>query len=404
MPVYSYEALDARGQAAKGVVTADAHRAAVDQVLSRGLYPVKVSEQAEAQGLSLASLTGKRISPTAAETFTRELGHLLAAGVPLSRALQLLSREASSPAARKAWEEVRDEVTGGASLAQAMSRFPQAFSRVNIAMVKAGEQGGFLEIVLAQIADLRSRERDLMGRVKAAMVYPVILMTLMTAVVIFLLTYFIPKFSSMFEDFGAALPKLTQVIVFASDLVRDYGLVVAVGIAGLVVLCRRLMQTEAGRRQFEHLLLKTPGIGQVSARFALVRFTRMLGTLLGAGVPLTNALRTARDALGNQTLYDAVSDAIDQVQEGAALSRSLASCPALFSPSTVEMIAIAEETGRLDVELVRIANVNETELDRRLRLLVAALEPLMLMVMASVVGTIVVGMLLPIFTLQDLIK
>lgn len=405
MPNFIYQALDANGQTSNGVVAAPGRAAAIEQVVGRGLHPVKVEEKADRRGATggLFPASG-RVSAAQAETFTRELANLLTAGVSLSRALHILAREASSPAARKQWDHIREEVTGGAALADAMAGLPRTFTPVNVAMVRAGEQGGFLDVVLSQIADFRARERDLMGRVKAAMIYPAILATLMVGVVIFLLTYFIPKFTGIFDEFGAALPRLTQAIVLVSDAVRDYGLFVALAIVAAVILIRRSLGSDSGRRTMEKIVLGTPGLGVVSARFALVRFCRMLGTLIGSGVPLISALRTSRDALGNQTLHDAVTLAIEQVQQGESLARSLSTCPRLFPASVIEMIAIAEETGRLDKELVRLSTTYEAELDRRLRMLVSMLEPLLLFVMAAVVGTIVVGMLLPVFTLQDLIK
>jgi type II secretory pathway component PulF len=171
-----------------------------------------------------------------------------------------------------------------------------------------------------------------------------------------------------------------------------------------IVMIRRSIQTESGRRVLERTILRTPMLGRVVAHFALVRFSRMLGTLLNAGVPLVSSLRVAKEAIGNQTLADTVVQGIEDVQQGASLSRSLSKAAELFPPSVIEMIAIAEETGRLDKELVRLSLVYESELDRRLRMLVALAEPLLLFLMAGLIGTVVIGMLLPVFNLQDLIK
>ena len=391
MPTFSYQAVDTQGRAANGAVSAGDRSAAVDLVLGQGLQPVKVEEKAAgANGHGVASwIGGARVSRTAAEAFVRELGNLLTAGVSLSRSLEILMREASSPAAERMCAQIRGDVVDGASLAQAMGRFPNVFPPVNVAMVRAGEEGGFLEVVLAQIASFRARERELTSRVKAAMIYPAILMALMAGVLIFLLTYFIPKFRTIFANFGESLPALTQTIIALSNVVREYGPVLLVAGVLAVVALRRLLSTDAGRRKLQQLTLATPGLGTVTARFALVRFARLLGTLIDAGVPMMSALRTARDAIGNQLLHDAVSRSIDEVQKGQPLSRSLADCPMLFPASVMEMIAVAEETGRLGEELVRIADTYESDLDRRLRNLVAMLEPVLLMVMASVVGTIV---------------
>jgi type II secretory pathway component PulF len=439
MPTYAYKALDRSGKQTSGVLPADSKGGAFDQLAARGLSPISVSEQASgggagpaAGGSRLGRMFGsgpadeapaaaaaaapaapaKHLTPPAAtkvsnaalESFTREMANLLAAGLPLSRALALLKREASQAAAKRVWGEVHDDVVGGMPLADALAKWPRIFSGVYVAMVRAGEAGGFLPVVLQQIADFRTREQDLKGKVKAAMVYPVVLACMACAVLAFLLTFFIPRFSTIFAEFGADLPFLTKVIVAASTLVTKYGLFVLVAIVLAVIGTRRAAATENGKRAIERMMLRTPALGRVVARLALVRFTRMLGTLVGSGVPLVSSLRTAREALGNQTLADTVTHAIDEVQRGSPLSRALSASPVLFPASVVEMVAVAEETGRLDKELVRLSISYEADLERRLRILVALAEPLLLFVMAAVIGTVVVGMLLPVFMLQDLVK
>ena len=404
MSVFSYTALSRDGRQTTGTLSADNRTAAISQVVSQGLHPLKIDEQKSAGKAVKAPTAAKpgRVSQKSVENFTRELANLLAGGVPLSRAMGLLRREASNPAARFLWNALHDDVIGGMSLADSMAKHPRSFSSVYIAMIRAGEAGGFLDVVLAQIADFRTREQDLKGKVKAALVYPAMLALLATGVVIFLLTWFIPRFSPLFKQFGSGLPALTQVIIAASVIVKTYGLWVVGGAIAGIFLLRRSMATQAGKRRMENLLLQTPLLGSVMARFALVRFCRMLGTLVGAGVPLLVSLRTAREAIGNQTLADTVSKAVEEVQRGQALSRSLAASPKLFPPSVVETIAVAEETGRLDKELVRLATAYESDLDRQLRMLVSVVEPLMLFAMAGIIGTVVIGMLLPIFNLSDL--
>ena len=405
MTLYAYTALDAQGQSTAGAVEAASRAGAVDNVMARGLVPVSVEEHApEARAAPARARRGGRVSGRQIEAFSRELSSLLSAGVPLGRALQVLGRETSSPAARLMWETVHDDVLNGSSLADALAKWPSAFSPVNVAMVRAGETGGFLDLVLSQIAEFHARERELLGKVKAAMVYPSILALLMCAVVAFLLTYFIPRFQVLFDEFGESLPLLTSAIVGVSRATVSYGAFAAAGAVAAVVLVRRALATERGARRKERFLLALPGVGRILARFALIRFCRMVGTLVGAGVPLVAALQVARGAIGNMTLADAVSRAIDNVKGGEALSKGLQLCPALFTPSVVEMVAVAEESGRLDKELVRQAEGNEQELDRRLRMLVAVVEPALLFIMAALVGTIVVGMLLPVFTLQEMVK
>ena len=322
----------------------------------------------------------------------------------MSRALEILGRESTSQAAKTLWRQVRDEVADGTPLAEAMSHHPGVFADVHVAMVRAGETGGFLDVVLRQIAEFMSRERDLKSRVVGALIYPMVLAVVATGVVTFLLSWFIPKFSLIFDQFGQSLPILTRIVQGASLMVRDYGLILLVLIVISVIAARRALLTPAGRRFRDRWVLKIPAVGHVISRFALVRFCRMLGTLLGAGVPLIASLRVSREAIGNQVLSDALDESINRVQKGDTLAHGLATCPVLFPPSVLEVIAVAEESGQLSKELDRLGEDNEQELDRRLRLLVSLAEPALLFVMATIVGTIVIGMLLPVFDLWDAIQ
>ena len=405
MPTYIYKAVNTNGQELTDTLSASSRANVLDRIVERNLVPVSVEElEKPSEKKFRVSLRPMYVSKKDVEAFTRELANLLAAGVPLSRSLNILSREASNPAAKKQWAQVHDCVSEGMSLADALAQWPKSFPPIYIAMVRAGETGGFLDLVLGQIAQFRSREQDLKGKVTVALVYPIILAVLATMILIFLLTYFIPRFSSIFAEFGGSLPDLTRAIVAASELITKYWLIILMLIVLIVVSLRRAMARKEGRLAIERFVLRCPVIGIGVARFALVRFCRMLGTLVESGVPLVNSLQVAKEAIGNQTLAATVSDAIEQVQRGISLARSLADCPQLFPSSVIEMIAVAEETGRLDKELVRLAGAYEEELDRHLRMVVALVEPALLFIMAAIVGTVVIGMLLPIFNLQELIR
>ena len=403
MATFTYKAIDTQGRQVADRLVAPDRAAAIEQLFHRNLNPIAVERKEEGHAASVLPHTS-RVTKGEIEAFTRQLGNLLAAGVPLSRALNIMTREASRPAARRLWAVIHDQVAGGMSLADALGQHPRSFSMVYVAMVRAGETGGFLDLVLDQIATFRSREQDLKGKVTSALVYPLILAVLAAGILIFLLTYFIPRFSQMFAEFGGSLPRLTRTIVATSRLLVSYWFVLALGLALLVFAVRRMTASEEGRRTMQRLILRIPLLGQAVARFALVRFCRMLGTLVGAGVPLVVALRVAREAIGNQVLADTVNHAIEDVQRGASLARSLEGCRLLFPASVIEMVSVAEESSRLDKELTRLAGAYEQELDRRLKMMVALAEPALLFVMAAIVGTVVIGMLLPIFSLQELIR
>jgi len=223
-------------------------------------------------------------------------------------------------------------------------------------------------------------------------------------VLIVLLTFFIPKFQTVFNSLHGNLPLITQIIIGASHVIRSYGVMVGAAIVAIVLLVRNWFVSEKGRRVWELILLKAPLVGPLTAQFAMARFCRMLGTLLGAGVPLIQGLNVARKSIGNQILVDAVEQSIQAVQQGGRLGESLAACKGLFPGSALEMISVAEESGKLDVELVRIANTTEGDLDRNLKTAVAFAEPAMLFFIAAFIGVIFIGMLLPILTMSEHIK
>ena len=415
MPSFQYKGLQANGAMTEGQLEANDRQGAFAQMAGLGLRPVSLAEKAAtgkssgfALPASLAALSFRKratkVSGRELENFTRLLSSLLAAGVPLSRALVILHKEASNPTAQAKWKEIHDSVVDGMALADAMGKSPETFPRVYTAMVQAGETGGFLDLVLAQIADFQAREKELRSKVMAAMLYPCVLLFLALAVLVFLLTFFIPKFQVIFKGLGAALPLPTQIVLGASHVMRSYGVFVVVGIVVLLLLVRSWFASEKGRRVWEGLILRAPIVGPLVAEFAMARFCRMLGTLLGAGVPLVQGLNVGRKSIGNQILVDAVATSIERVQQGGQLGASLAECKGLFPSSVVEMISVAEESGRLEQELVRIANVTEGDLDRQLKTAVAFAEPLLLFFIAAFIGTIFISMVLPIFTMQEYIK
>jgi type II secretory pathway component PulF len=414
MPTFSYKALQSDGKIAEGVLDAAGRPDALRQMETLGLRPVNLSEKSSAgkKGSAAPSSLGnitfdfasKKVSAKELENFTRLLSSLLAAGVPLSRALVILHKEASAPAAKAKWKEIHDLVVDGMSLANAMAKSPETFPRVYVAMVEAGEAGGFLDVVLAQIADFQTREKELKSKVLTAMIYPLILLFLALVVLSVLLIFFIPKFQKVFASVHGSLPLITQLVIGLSTLVRSYGFFVVLGIVAIGFLVRAWFVSEKGKRMWEGILLKSPLVGPLNAQFAMARFCRMLGTLLGAGVPLVQGLNVARKSIGNQILVDAVGQSIERVQQGGRLGQSLGDCKILFSGSVLEMISVAEESGKLDAELVRVAGVTEFDLDRNLKTAVAFAEPLMLFLIAGFIGIIFISMLLPIFSLQDYIK
>ena len=385
MATFEYKALQANGAACEGRVDAGGRQEAMRLIEERGLTPLRLKETATAATTEKPASNkwgfpqSTRVSFEALEDFTRSLSSLLTAAVPLSRALTILYKEASNQAAGAKWRDLHDCVIDGVSLADSMSRSPEVFPRVYVAMVEAGEAGGFLDVVLAQIADFQAQEKELRAKVLAALIYPAVI-------------------------FNAALPVITQVIIGVSHGIRAYGLYIAAAIVAALYFGKSWLTTEENRRKWEAVLLRLPVVGPLAAKLAMARFCRMLGTLLGAGVPLMNGLNVARRSLGYQTLIDLIADSTERVSKGEPLAAALADCRALFPGSTLEMISVAEESGRLDKELVRLAGTTEVTLDRQLKTAVSLAEPLLLFFIAAVIGVIFVGMVIPIFTIQDYIK
>ncbi|HOW68479.1 MAG TPA: type II secretion system F family protein, partial [Verrucomicrobiota bacterium] len=354
MPSFQYKALQSDGTVTEGQMEAGGRPEVFRQMESQGWKLISLSERkngkpsvpkdstgSPSSGWNLSLGSSKKISARTLENFTRLLSSLLAAGVPLSRALVILHKEASTPAAGAKWKEIHGLVVDGMSLADAMAKSPDTFPRVYVAMVEAGETGGFLDVVLSQIADFQSREKEMRAKVMTALLYPSILLVLALGVLTFLLVFFIPRFQSIFTGFGASLPWLTQLIVSTSEILRSYGLILVLGLGITGFLVRSWLVSPIGRRTWEGIILRIPSVGRLVAQYAMARFCRMLGTLLGAGVPLINGLNVARRSIGNQILVDAVANSIDRVKEGKPLGPSLAECRTLFNGSVLEMISVA---------------------------------------------------------------
>ncbi len=398
MPAFEYVALANDGHSRSGRIEADDPIAAQRAIEAQGLVPTEVKPA------STGGLLGTRIPAAQVLAFARSLGGLIAAGVPLSRALTVIERESKHPSAKAAWSAIHVRVRDGASLADAMAAQGKLFPPVFIAMVRAGEAGGFLELVLEQVADYLERSKELVGRVGAALIYPALLLIIAGGVVSFLLVWFIPRFATLFASFNRELPWLTQLIQQASNLLVHHGWIIILALVIAFFAGKAVLANPAGAAWWERVQLRLPGIGEVKATLARVRFCRMLGTLLKAGVPLMHALSVSREAIGNASLSSALLEAIERVRQGETLSNALAGMGAMLPPTALEALAVAENSGRLPQELLRLADTSERDLDRRLRTLVSLAEPILLLIMATLVGGIVIGMLLPIFDLWSAIK
>jgi general secretion pathway protein F/type IV pilus assembly protein PilC len=393
VPEFTYEALSTAGLRSHGALTATSEREVMAMLDARGLYPLRIAAAKDVRK------SGRRVGSRHLATFYSQLADLLHSGVPLLRSLDILERQSNQAGLVAVLKEVRARVSDGMSLAEAMGQHPKAFNELAVSMVRAGQEGGFLEDVLRRIADFTEQQEDLKAKVIGALAYPIFLACAGFIILNILVIFFVPKFEPIFkklEDKGD-LPALTVGLMAVSHFMQGWGgisLVVAVVVG--VVLFRRWAASESGRKIVDALKLRIPLVGKIYLSFALSRFTRILGTLLHNGIPILKALRISKDSTGNRVLAEAIDKSADNITAGDALATPLTACK-YFPRDVVEMIAVGEESNNLDKVLIDIAQGLEKRTGRQLELFVRLLEPLMLLVMAFVTLLVVAGLLLPVF-------
>ncbi|MEZ6072298.1 MAG: type II secretion system F family protein [Pirellulales bacterium] len=401
MPKFQYTAWEMSGQQVSGVLNAPSKQDALSS-LARQLFPVSV-ESSEPQS-EVGRQRERRVGARHLVVFYRQLSDLLRSGVPLLRSLELLERQSASPALRSVVQDVREQVADGERLATAMRRHPRVFGQLAVSIVRAGEEGGFLEEVLRRTADFTEHQLELRGRVVGAMIYPAFLMVFMTIVVVAMLVFFVPGFEPIFEQLKeqGELPWATTALMGISDFLARFWFVALIALAAAGYGVSHWVRGEAGRRRFDRFRIRAIGLGPVVRSLAISRFCRILGTLLGNGVPILQSLDIAKDATGNVVLSEAISAASENVSEGKTLAEPLAAS-GQFPEDVVEMIAVAEEANNLEQVLIDVAESMERRTHRLLDLLVRMLEPLMLTVMAMLVLFVVAALLLPMLRSSSII-
>lgn len=395
MPEFKYIAKDLSGREQAGELSANSELDVISQLSGRQLFPVKIS-LAQAQS-SPAMAWIRRPSAGQLATFFSQLADLLRSGVPLLRSLELLERQSHHVGLKVVLKDLREKVADGTRLAESMRIHQDIFSELAVSMVRAGEEGAFLEDVLKQIADFTEHQQELKGRVVGAMAYPIFLLVAGGAVVWAMLVWFVPKFTPVFERMAERdeLPWATTFLMGLSDFTANYWFIALFGIGGVALLARNQLRTEAGIRRWHRLTISTPAIGPVIRSLSVARFCRILGTLLKNGVPILQSLRIAKDATGNRVLTDAIATAADSVSAGKSLAAPLGNSKQ-FPAEVIEMIAVGEEANNLENVLVTIADTMERRTHRLLELAVRLLEPMMLIVMAGLILFVVAGLLLPV--------
>ncbi|MFT4556847.1 MAG: general secretion pathway protein F [Planctomycetaceae bacterium] len=395
MPEFQYTARAMSGQEVRGLLTAGTETEVVSTLSSRELFPLKIELAESAKNDD--RLRGRRVKARDLATFYSQLSDLLRSGVPLLRSLELLQRQTRNKVLKVVLQEVRDEVSNGTRLAEALRQHSNVFSELAVSMVRAGEEGSFLEDVLRRIADFTEHQEDLKGRVVGAAVYPMFLMVVGGVVLTFMMIWFVPKFEPIFQRLEARgeLPWATTAVVGISDTLSNYGLVVLGVIAAAAFFAAQYLNTDEGRLALDRTKLTVPGAGKIYRSLAIARFCRILGTLLNNGVPILNSLRISKDATGNKVLSNAINEASDFIAAGKSLAEPLRASGE-FPEEAVEIIAVAEEANNLEKVLVDIAESMERRTYRYLELFVRLLEPAMLLVMAILVLFVMLGLLLPV--------
>jgi type IV pilus assembly protein PilC len=331
--------------------------------------------------------------------FTRQLATLIDAGLPLLRGLDVLRKQEKNAVLKQTLVQLSEAVEGGSTFSEALAQHPKIFTRLYVNMVRAGEAGGVLDVTLMRLADFQEKAQKIKNKVVSAMVYPSVVILVATTILIFLMVVIVPKFQEIFRDLlsGESLPTLTQFVMGASNVIKNQFLWVLADIVGFVIFVKMAGKTVRGRFVIDKLKLNAPVFGQLIRKVSIARFSRTLGTLIASGVPILQALNIVRDTAGNAVVADAVARVHDAVKEGERIVQPL-EASGVFPPMVISMVDVGEETGALPDMLMKVADVYDDEVDNAVGALTSLLEPIMIVFLAVVVGTIVIAMFLPLIT------
>jgi type IV pilus assembly protein PilC len=417
MPRFEYVALDARGQESRGVMEATTSNDVIGQLRQAGYFPTSVTEEGKGGGAKVSKKTQKAVAAAAAPKakkgsitlfqrktiksktlmiFTRQLATLIDAGLPLLRGLTVLSKQEKDPVLKNTIVALSDAVQGGSTFSESMAQHPRIFNKLYINMVKAGELGGVLELVLNRLAEFQEKAQRIKNKVVSAMAYPVIVLVIALLIVLFLLAFIVPKFQQIFNDMlnGKPLPALTQMVINASDFMQNQWYYLIGAVVVIVVAFKMTANNPKGRVFLDKVMLKLPLFGDLTRKSSISRFSRTLGTLVTSGVPILQALNITRDTAGNAVVADAVTKVHDAVKEGESIVQPL-EASGVFPPMVISMVDVGEETGQLPEMLLKIAEVYDDEVDNAVEGLTSLLEPIMIVVLALIVGTIVIALFMP---------
>lgn len=412
MANFEYIALDAKGEETTGSISASSDADAISQLRKSGLYPTQVV----AAGKGGVSATAKRKAKKNAKAkkgakgnssgkikgkvlmiFTRQLATLVDAGLPLTRGLTVLGNQEKNPNLKSAISHMSDAVQSGSTFSESLGQHPKIFDKLYVNMVKAGELGGVLELVLNRLAEYQEKAQKLRNKITSAMVYPIIVMTIAVAILVFLMAVIVPKFEQIFEEMlpGQPLPAITRFVIGISRGFQDNWLIIVIAVVVIWVSWMAFSRSKVGGRYLDLLKLKLPVFGNIQKKSAVARFSRTLGTLVTSGVPILQALNITRDTAGNHFVSEALVKVHEAVREGESIVAPLEANRKIFEPMVISMVDVGEETGQLPDMLLKIADVYDDEVDNAVDGLTSMLEPIMIVFLALIVGTIVIALFMP---------
>jgi type IV pilus assembly protein PilC len=421
MARFNYVALDTRGQEATGLVEAPSSNAAISQLRQAGYFPTSVIEEAisspdgkeaRQRAAKMAGVTKprakkgivlfqrKKVKSKILMIFTRQLATLIDSGLPLLRSLNVLAKQERDKVLKKTINKVADSVQSGSTFSDALALHPRIFNDLYVNMVKAGEVGGVLELVLNRLSEFQEKAAKIKNKVVAAMVYPAIVMTMAVGILGFLLVFIVPKFETIFHDLlgDKPLPPVTRLVIGASDFLKNHGLIVLGIVIAAITLYKFMGRTRGGRFVIDSFKLRMPLFGNLNRKTAISRFARTLGTLVTSGVPILQALNITRETAGNSSIARAISQVHDSVKEGESIVQPL-EASRVFPPMVVSMVDVGEETGKLPEMLLKIADVYDDEVDNAVAAITSMLEPIMIVFLALIVGTIVLALFTPLISI-----
>ena len=426
MPKYSYVAMDSRGKETKGTLEVATQSEAISRVKEMGFFPTKIVEvdkekpdkkaktggkpKAGAKGakkggmsinIKIPGLSG-RVKSKVLTTFTRQLATLVDAGLPLLRGMRVLEKQERNVTLKAIIGELAVAVEGGSTFSEALAQHPKVFNKLFVNMVKAGELGGVLEVVLNRLSEFMEKAQKIKGKVISAMFYPMAVLFVAVAILTILMVAVIPKFQDVFSNMleGQALPAFTRLVLGISNTIKNNFIYTVIGVAVFVALFMWAIRTKGGRRVWDKFKMKVPGVGPVVSKVAIARFTRTLGTLVSSGVPILQALNIVKETAGNVIVANAVSAVHDSVKEGETITAPL-EASGVFPPMVISMVDVGEQTGALPEMLLKIADNYDEEVDNAVSAMTSLLEPVMIVFLAVVVGSIVIAMFLPLIALMS---